>query len=97
MATAVSSSPIHIEQSERPTIMSGKVVTFATSFRQEDGLIGMSDVAQGPFEVSVSRDAVIVHHADCRTPESVDALIEALRLAKEQFPRLRSPRNGYEG
>jgi len=84
-----------IQQSERATIMSGKVVTFAQGFSKEEGVFGPRDEANGPFEVSVSRDAVMVHRADCRTAEDVDCLIEALTKAKEQFPRLRSHRNGY--
>lgn len=84
-----------IKQSERATVMSGKVVTFALDFNQEEGIFGPMDVASGPFEVSVSRDAVMVHRAECRGPEEVDLLIEALNFAKGQFDRLRGPRNGY--
>lgn len=84
-----------IEQSERPTIMSGKVVTFATGFRKGEGIFGDHDEPTGPFEVSVSRDAVMVHRADCHSAEQVDALIKALKLAKEQLPRLRNRNNGY--
>jgi hypothetical protein len=85
-----------IEKSERPTIMSGKVVTFAAGFKKEAGLLGDIDTPTGPFEVSVSRDAVMVHRAECSTPEETDLLIEALRLAKAEFPRLRGHRNGYQ-
>lgn len=85
-----------IEKSERPTIMSGKVVTFATGFTKERGILGDSDKPTGPFEVSASRDAVMVHRADCTNTEQVDLLIEALRLAKAEFPRLRAANNGYD-
>jgi hypothetical protein len=75
--------------------MSGKVVTFAMGFKKEPGIFGERDEPTGPFEVSVSRDAVMVHHATCADANQVDLLIEALRQAKAQFPRLRDRRNGY--
>ncbi len=89
------SDETQIAKSERPTIMSGKVITFATGFRQEKGLLGPRDEPEGPFEISVSRDALMVHRAECQTPEQVDSLVEAIRLACAEFPRLRSRNNGY--
>lgn len=84
-----------VQKSERPTIMSGKVVTFALGFDQEKGIFGDRDVPTGPFEVSASRDAVMVHRAACTTDEEIEALKEAIFLAEKEFPRLRGPRNGY--
>lgn len=89
------SDEIKVVKSERPTIMSGKVITFATNFKQVEGLMGPRDEPEGPFEVSVSRDALMVHRAECSTPEQVGVLIEAIRLAGAEFPRLRSRNNGY--
>lgn len=77
-----------VKKSERPTIMSGKVITFALDFTQEKGIFGDRDVPSGPFEVSVSRDALIVHHCECTTPE-------AIFLAEKEMPRLRDRSNGY--
>src|SRR5690349_11616135 len=73
---------MNIENRERHTIMSGKVVTYATGFREEPGVFGATHVATGPFEVSASRDAVIVHRAECRTGEDVSALLVALNSAR---------------
>lgn len=84
-----------IRKSTRPTIMSGRVVTLALDFKQEDGVFGPRDTATGPFEVSISRDAVMVHRADCEDVESVDLLIEALRFAKVEFDHLRRYRSGW--
>ena len=86
---------IRIAKSERPTIMSGKVITFATGFRQEKGMLGPRDEPEGPFEVSVSRDAVMIHRAECVTQEQVDLLVEAMSMAVAEWPRLRSRNNGY--
>jgi hypothetical protein len=67
----------------RRTIMSGEVVTFATSFEQVDEIIGERFDAEGPFEVSASRDAVIVHRAECSDAEQVQALIQAIKHAED--------------
>lgn len=72
-----------ILMSSRRTIMSGEVVTFATGFTNGTSAFGDSYSATGPFEVSASRDAVVVHRADCCDNESVEALISAVRLAGE--------------
>lgn len=68
--------------SSRRTIMSGEVVTFATGFREEDGVFGVSHDATGPFDVSASRDAVMVHRAECQTSEAVAALLVAIEAAE---------------
>lgn len=67
--------------SSRRTIMSGEVVTFSTAFEPRYTAFGHGQEAVGIFEVSASRDAVIVHEATCRTTEDVDALIDAIRHA----------------
>lgn len=62
--------------------MSGKVVTFATGFREEPGIFGLRHEALGPFEVSASRDAVIVHRAELKTFAEVLGLVTALAQAR---------------
>lgn len=73
---------MEIEKRERHTIMSGKVVTYATGFREEPGVFGPLQHATGPFEVSASRDAVIVHRAECVTGDAVSALLVAINTAR---------------
>jgi len=74
---------MHVYRSSRPTIMSGEVVTFATGFNQSKGVFGPSYEPTGPFDVSASRDAVIVHRAECRDAESVAALCLVLEEAAQ--------------
>ena len=71
-----------ILMSSRRTVMDSEVVTLATAFKVKGrGLLDSHD-ARGPFEVSASRNAVIVHHAKTRTPEACDALLAAIRAAE---------------
>lgn len=79
---------MEIQTRERPTIMDGKVVTFATDFINRGVGIFASDEALGAFEVSASRNAVIVHRAECKTDEQVEALIDAIRQAEAARKRL---------
>lgn len=82
---------MNIQTSERHTIMDGKVVTYATGFVVREVGIFRSAEALGPFEVSASRNAVVVHRAECRTPEApeaAEALIEAIKQAEETRRRL---------
>lgn len=73
---------MQIRVSHRPTIMDGEVVTFATEFEEKDGLIGgKSYRALGPFEISASRNCVMVHRASLRGAEYFDAFLEALAMA----------------
>lgn len=67
----------------RRTIMSGEVVTFASDFERRDSGFCESYKALGNFEVSASRDAVIVHRADCRTEEEVGLLLLAISEAEK--------------
>lgn len=79
---------MEIQTIERPTIMDGKVVTFATGFKEREGVFGPSSDAVGPFEVSASRNAVVVHRADCQNEEQVKALIDAIRQAEQTRKQL---------
>lgn len=73
------STPIYM--SSRRTICDGEVVTFATRFEPHDGPFGGYD-AKGPFEVSASREGVVVHAAYCRSSEASTTLAEALKMAE---------------
>lgn len=66
--------------SSRRTIMSGEVVTFATGFVGTD--------PTGPFEVSASRDAVIVHAANLENHEHLAAFEKAMAAARDAKERL---------
>lgn len=72
-------TPIYM--SSRRTICDGEVVTFATGFEPHNGPFGGHD-AKGPFEVSASREGVMVHAAYCRSSEASAALAEAVRMAE---------------
>lgn len=73
---------MQILMSSRRTVMSGEVVTFATAFEPWDSAFGKAYRAKGPFEVSASRDAVVVHRAECTNSEQAEALADAVRLAE---------------
>ena len=73
---------IQIMMSSRRTIMDGEVVTFATSFNRRDGVFGAVYEAEGPFRVSASRDAVVVHRASCASKQESAALLEAIICAE---------------
>jgi hypothetical protein len=73
---------IQVFLSSRRTVMSGEVVTFAARFEPWDSAFGKAYRAVGPFNVSASRDAVMVHHAECKSAEEVAALCFALSLAE---------------
>lgn len=62
----------------RRTIMDGEVVTFATGFRPPSK--GAYEPT-GPFEVSASRNQVIVHRAWLSTPEQHGCFIAAVNAA----------------
>lgn len=67
--------------SSHRTVMSGEVVTFSTAFTPWDSAFGKAWKAAGNFEVSASRDAVVVHHAECKSTDEVNELVEAIRRA----------------
>jgi hypothetical protein len=67
--------------SSRRTICDGEVVTFATEFKEHDGPFGGHDAA-GPFEVSASREGVMVHRACCRDAEQSELLVQAVGQAE---------------
>ena len=63
----------------RRTITDGEVVTYATDFRKSQHSGGYDPF--GPFEISASRNAVIVHRATIKHPEDVAAVSQALAAA----------------
>lgn len=66
----------------RHTIMDGRVVEFATGFEYAGpSLGGDRHESTGPFEVSASRNMVMVHRAECTTREQLAVLVEALKHA----------------
>lgn len=71
-----------VMMTSRRTIMSGEVVTFSTAFDERDSAFGKAYDATGFFEVSASRDAVIVHKADCQNAEQVATLLRAIEGAE---------------
>lgn len=71
-----------IERRERPTIMDGKVITFATGFEGEDDVFSNCKPV-GPFEVSASRNGVMVHSAMLRTRSNYERFRAALNAAEQ--------------
>jgi hypothetical protein len=84
-----------MERRIRPTIIDGEVVTFALGFSSKPGPFGDVYSAEGPFEVSGSRNTVIVHRAYLGSDEAVERFIEALRAAQKEAHRL--TRDGWGG
>ncbi len=80
--------------SSRRTIMDGEVVTFASGFEPWESVFGTAHRAIGPFEVSASREGVLVHRADCKGRESIDALIHAVQSARRVFQELSADMRG---
>lgn len=72
----------NVLMSSRRTIMSGEVVTFATKFEPKDGVFGLGYDAYGRFEISASRDAVIVHRAEFSNSSEAKTLIAAIEFAE---------------
>lgn len=68
----------------RHTIMDGKVVTYSTSFRDEEGVFGPTKKADGHFEVSASRNCVMVHWCEIRT----DWQLETFKAAIDEANRM---------
>ena len=86
----MSDKPITYMYCSRITIMSGEVVTFAERFVQREGILGPAWDAAGCFEVSASRDAVVVHRAECRSETQIAALLAAVKDAEHAMGCLRS-------
>lgn len=76
---------LEVKSCERPTIMDGKVVTYATEFIDQNGAFGPYRVAVGAFEVSASRNCVLVQRARITKKEDLEALKEALDKAFENY------------
>jgi hypothetical protein len=69
--------------SSRRTVMSGEVVTLATTFEERESAFGPCFDALGPFEISASRDGVAVHRAWLQSDDDHSSFLEAMRCAKE--------------
>lgn len=70
-----------MKSNTRLTIMDGPVTDYAKEFREEAGVFGPFFTAKGPYHVSSSRSAVVVHFADIRSEADLESLIGALRAA----------------
>jgi hypothetical protein len=82
-----------LQIASRRTIMDGEVVTIAIGFKAVGGMIGTEHEAYGPFEISASRNAVIVHQAVVRTVADCYLLIDAIRFATAVRMNLGSQRD----
>ena len=86
----MSDEPITYLYCSRITIMSGEGVPFAARFVQRVGILGPAGDAAGGYEASASRDAVVVHRADCRSETQIAALLAAVKDAEHAMGCLRS-------
>lgn len=84
----MSEDKAELETRSRQTIMDGDVIMIATAFNERKTTFGVRYNARGPFEVSASRNAVIVHRANCSNRETIRLLMEAIRLAETHMERL---------
>ena len=82
-----------LQIASRRTIMDGEVVTIAIGFKAVGGVIGTKHESFGSFEVSASRNAVIVHRAVVRTVGDCYLLIDAIRFATAVRTNLGSRRD----
>lgn len=78
-----------MKRRHRHTIMDGRVVSFAIGFQKtlETPLGDLYD-ATGPFEVSASRNCVMVHRAELNGHPQVLQLVAALGLATAEHEML---------
>ncbi|MEX2282251.1 MAG: hypothetical protein WEE89_07190 [Gemmatimonadota bacterium] len=83
-----------IQIRRRITIMDGYVTTFALGFTERPGMTGMMYDATGPFRISASRNAVIVHRAEITDSQTLNLFIEAIKQAKVVAMGLSQEGNG---
>ena len=79
-----------VKRRERITVMSGTVVDFATGFLDVGSGVSKRYDAKGPFRVSASRHAVMVHRAEVKTDEHAQLLQLALAEAWGEHERLKN-------
>ena len=72
-----------MQRSHRHTIMDGRVVTFAREFQA-----GLVQDPLGPYEVSASRNAVIIHHATITDASTCQEFKRAVDLAFKEMAYL---------
>lgn len=77
-----------IQKSYRHTIQDGRVITFAESFEEIEGVFGTRYQAVGCFEISASRNKVIVHNATIRTQHQSNLFVAAFILAWNTYNNL---------
>jgi len=75
---------------DRATVMSGSVRDYATKFRFVPGPFGGNYIADGPFHISVSRDAIMVHQEVLKSEEDTKyfevAMVAALNHYRNEYP-----------
>ncbi len=77
------------ERKSRPTICDGEVIDFAERFEDTGpGIFGRNMEPRGPYYISASRNAVIVHDGEFTTAEQIEAFIAVLREATQEAARL---------
>jgi len=75
--------------SSRQTIQDGEVVTIATSFEPLPGISSTGYRATGQFEISVSRNAVMIHRACLKSWDECRVFAMAIQRASEIFVDMR--------
>lgn len=78
-----------IEKTKRHTIMDGRVVTYAPRFHKIDGVFGNDYNARGSFEISVSRDKILVHKCEVTNEQELLEFFGAFKEAEKQFKYLK--------
>ena len=73
----------------RHTIMSGEVRSYARDW-SGDCKFPRSPICKGPFEISASRDAVIVHAAELKTSDDFDDFNNCLGKAELDMKLLKA-------
>lgn len=66
------------------TVMSGRVVTFAEDFDNQEARFPNTPDATGFYKITSSRDGVNVHHCWVTSPAQLDELKEAMDLAVKE-------------
>lgn len=77
-----------MKRCSRITICDGEVVTFAEGFEMRDGILGPFYEAIGPYEISVSRNQVMVHRATLMDGTQCAAAAHAIRECAAIMPLL---------
>ena len=69
--------------------MDGEVVTIAENFVKKKGVLGPIQDFAGPFELSVSRNSIMVHYCACKNMDDFNLFLNALGRARELWNTLK--------